>query len=126
MKDATKSGCQMCVMAGKKPTYWTGCYVYALRSVCVTWETSLVNSPKLHKNCIHNIVARLPYWQVIRYGTNQNGCPQRYLTSGAGFTTLDYELFVQKSAAATNSTVQSAKTKQTYIFNIYRRGSKSV
>ena len=31
--------------------------------------------------------------------------------SGAGFTAVDYELFVQKSAAATNFTVEPAQTK---------------
>jgi hypothetical protein len=33
--------------------------------------------------------------------------------SGTGFTAVDYELFVQKSDAATNFTVEPAQTKQT-------------
>jgi hypothetical protein len=33
--------------------------------------------------------------------------------SGTGFTVVDYGLFVQKSDAATNSTVEPAQTKQT-------------
>jgi len=45
--------------------------------------------------------------------------------SGAGFTAVDYELFVQRSAAATNFTVEPAQTKQTNITFTYGRGSKS-
>jgi len=45
--------------------------------------------------------------------------------SGAGFTAVDYELFVQKSAAASIFTVEAAQTKHTNIVITYGRGSKS-
>jgi hypothetical protein len=42
--------------------------------------------------------------------------------SGTGFTVVDYELFVQKSDAATNYTVEPVQTKQTsYIHQLRTR-----